>query len=147
MENKTLIQIGIGLTVGIVIYRLLFLLGLLKSNETKNKESLVNIDFLNNPTKFIESAPPGAKLYTQAEASKMCKQIWDAKGFFLDNEIAALSVILAIPDKTRMAQLAERFYKDYARNLMAFLVSFLEEKEGQFTIVKNHIETLPPYKI
>jgi len=64
---------------------------------------------------------PNAKLITRNYTNGLCKRIYDAMGFFSDDEPAVFSVFAQLKYKTQVSWLADVFQQNYKIDLLDFL--------------------------
>ncbi len=72
---------------------------------------------------------PGALLITVAKAFELSKIIYDAKGYFNDDEAAVYGVFQSLKAKTQVSFLAEKFFDKYQVSLWGYLQNMMNEKE------------------
>lgn len=63
----------------------------------------------------------GAKLYTRSYTDQIAKQIYDALGYFSDDEASVIAVFRTIQHKTQVSWLAYVFQKNYKTDLFDFM--------------------------
>lgn len=99
---------------------------------TGNKAKVKVIDNLDifNKQRCLElnKQYPNAKKLSNAEVQDLCKRLYDAKGFFNDDENAVYSVFQSIPYKSYICQLTVAFESLYGKNLINYL-DFLSADE------------------
>jgi hypothetical protein len=64
---------------------------------------------------------PNAKLITRNATNGLCKRIYDAMGYFSDDEPAVFSVFAQLKYKTQVSWLADVFQQNYKIDLLDFL--------------------------
>ena len=77
----------------------------------------------------LEVGPGSSYLFSQSTTDQLAKAIYDAKGFFNDNENAVYGVFSQINTKAQVSWLATRFAVKYKYDLLEYLKSFLNQKE------------------
>jgi len=99
---------------------------------TGNKAKVKVIDNLDifNKQRCLElnKQYPNAKKLSNAEVQDLAKKLYDAKGFFNDDENAVYSVFQSIPYKSYICQLTIAFESLYSKNLINYL-DFLSADE------------------
>jgi hypothetical protein len=70
-----------------------------------------------------------AKGLVSTDISKTCGMIYDAKGFFDDDEDKLYDVFRAIPNLTIFSMVSNIFSYIYKVNLRDYLINFMNEKE------------------
>ena len=99
---------------------------------TGNKAKVKVIDNLDifNKQKCLElnKQYPNAKKLSNADVQDLAKKLYDAKGFFNDDENAVYSVFQSIPYKSYICQLTVAFESLYNKNLINYL-DFLSADE------------------
>lgn len=121
---------GAVIAAGAGIYFLMKYLKKLK--EDKEQNTAENTTNAQNPWSFNNfldwsKVPSGTNILTYQQCLDKAKQIWNAMDavFFEDEEIA-VGVIVSLPSKIQVAQIAKTFFDNYAgRDLLNFL------KEGK----------------
>lgn len=72
---------------------------------------------------------PGAQITTVGYAATWCKQVYDAKGLFNDDEAAIYGAFAALKYKTQVSWMAYNFYQIYKVDLYGYLKNFLNTSE------------------
>jgi len=131
-------------------------LGLTDSEETKAfnaavskaKEDAAKVGSPWN-VNFYKQAPEGARLLTVSSADNLAKQLWDAHGFFDDNEAAAVGAIKELKAKSQLSFLCERFMMKYKQDLFTWLTKWLTPYIGtpdeELKIITDYVNSLPNY--
>lgn len=89
-------------------------------------------DDLKRNNVILSLTPYGQKTYGQI--------IYNAKGFFNDDESAVYGVFRALKSKTQISYLSEWFFYTYKQDLKAYLQSFLNENEfGNVATICNKL--------
>lgn len=86
------------------------------------------------------SKPKTLLVYKEIDAINMAKKIYDAKGFFNDNESVVIGVFRQQSSVATVSQLSDIFLRVYKQDLWAYL-SFLDSAEK--TQITNIINSLP----
>lgn len=81
-------------------------------------------------------------LITWSRALNLAENIYDAKGFFNDDEELVRASILSAGSIVNMSRVTDAFETQYNRSLQSYLFSFLNNRELQ-TYVIGPIESLP----
>lgn len=123
-QDRKLIQyvILVGAGYFLVLKPILEKLGLKKSAEEKALEDINYIPPAGNV--WAGSAykqVPGALLLTSSVAKKYAKQIYDAFGFFGDDEAVIFGIFRSLKTQSQVAWLAKAFKELYGTELLTFL--------------------------
>lgn len=70
---------------------------------------------------FLSNVPSGTLLLTSAAAKNYADTIYDAFGFFGDDEAAVIGVFRQLKTQSQVASLAKRFNELYKKDLLQFL--------------------------
>jgi len=82
-----------------------------------------------------------AHLLTVASARGLNKIIFDAKGYFNDDEAAVYGVFGQLTYKTQVSFLADQFFLVYKQSLYGFLQNMFNDKElAQVAIIVNKLK-------
>lgn len=146
IDPNTLIKAGISLAGLFIVYRLLQKVGLLPTAEST--QAAQNLQQLENATvwdynKFLSNLPAGAKLLTQNGAAAYVNDLWNATGYFNDDEQAIYGVFRAMKTQSQISALAKRFNQLKAQDLYSYLKNYLNEEE--LLTVKKIIDQKPKY--
>lgn len=145
-ENAPLILIG-GLGIGayvFIIKPLLETLGLKDSSEDKAyAKEKIKLDKTAFDPKFINNAPKGSGMFNAATGKALAQKLYDAKGFFNDNEDKVFGVFKQCKAKSDVSTIAYYFNSLYSKDLHSYL-DFLDQAE--MTKVQNIIDDLPNYR-
>ena len=88
-----------------------------------------NLDIFNKQKCLeLNKQYPNAKKLSNTEVQALAKKLYDAKGFFNDDENAVYSVFQSIPYKSYICQLTVAFESLYGKNLINYL-DFLSAEE------------------
>lgn len=110
---------------GVVIY---FIYKQITGNKAKVKV-IDNLDIFNKQKCLeLNKQYPNAKKLSNADVQDLAKKLYDAKGFFNDDENAVYSVFQSIPYKSYICQLTVAFESLYNKNLINYL-DFLSADE------------------
>ena len=115
-----------------VLFGLLEALGLRDSkSDTSFKKLQATVAEYFSPTYLTNLSAKGEQyyLFSQSTTDQLAKAIYDAKGFFNDNENAVYGVFSQINTKAQVSWLATRFAVKYKYDLLEYLKSFLNQKE------------------
>ena len=93
--------------------------------------------------KFLASLPAGALLLTQNGAAAYVDDLWDATGFYNDDEEKIYGVFRAMKTQSQIAALAKRFNQLKGKDLYSYLRDYLNDAE--LLIVKGIIDQKPKY--
>lgn len=95
--------------------------------------------------------PKGYLLLTSATLDDIVKKIYDAMGYFYDNEDVVKAQIKRANNKIKIAQISERFTKKYNRDLLTFLKEGVGVRwnagldEDVLDSVLKYVNSLPTY--
>jgi hypothetical protein len=122
-DSKILLYGGGLLIVYFGILRPLFeKLGLARSQAEQqliNQQNLPNSKNAFSPLYW--KTIPNAKLITRNATNALAKRIFDAMGYFSDDESAVFSVFTQLKTKTQVSWLADIFQQNYRIDLLDFL--------------------------
>ena len=123
--NTLLIIGGIAVLYFGLINPLLKKIGLKKSESDKNVDDFEKLPNADNPFSpvFLRKIKPGTKikLITQANKEIYAKKIYNALGYFTDNEAEVLGVFKNLKTQTQVSDLATYFQIKYNQDLFTFL--------------------------
>lgn len=144
--------IGVGIVVIKSINGILRFLGIKKKPETANLDKAAQ-----DPTsfwnpKFWESGPTGTLLLTEATAQNYIQKIYDAIGWFNDDEEAIISVFKQLKTQSQASYLADKFAKKYNSDLLTFLRGtgyppYDRLSDYEVNDITEYLEKLPKYKL
>jgi len=97
-----------------------------EATSMQNLQVMVNENYF-APSYYKQFA--GAPLLTVASANNLCATVYNAAGFFNDDESAVYGVFQSLTYKTQVSFLAERFYSLYGKSLLGYLNEFLNQSE------------------
>lgn len=124
---------GIGAVYFLIIRPVLQSVGVIKTKEEKQQEKQEqeyatgsNSPF--NPA-YYKQAGSGALLVTKAVALQLAKELYDAHGFFNDDEEQVYGALRQLKAKTQLSWVADVFYQQYKQDLYTYLRSFLDDSE------------------
>ena len=146
IDPNILIKAGISLAGLFIVYKLLQKTGLLPTAEsTQAAQSLQALESSNywNYNDFLQKAPGGHALLTQAGAAAYVQDLWDATGTFNDDEEAIYGVFRAMRTQSQISALAKRFNQLKGKDLYGYLKDYLNESE--LLTVKKIIDQKPKY--
>jgi len=146
IDPNVLIKAGISLAGLFIVYKLLQKTGLLPSLESnqaaQNLQALESSNYWNY-NDFLQKAPPGHALLTQAGAAAYVDDLWNATSFYSDDEDAIYGVFRAMRTQSQIAALAKRFNQLKGKDLYGYLKDYLNEAE--LLTVKRIIDQKPKY--
>lgn len=146
IDPNVLIKAGISLAGLFIVYKLLQKTGLLPTAESnqaaQNLQALESSNYWNY-NDFLQKAPGGHALLTQAGAAAYVEDLWDATGTFNDDEEAIYGVFRAMRTQSQIAALAKRFNQLKNKDLYGYLKDYLNEAE--LLTVKKIIDQKPKY--
>lgn len=161
---KTAIQIALGAAALLAIYKLMQKFGLIQTTAEAKEEQATNkasgssteVDFNNpmlafNPNYFqtitadIQNKNKKAKVSFELQKGllnpyDLSNQVYDAKGFFHDDNEKLYSVFRNIQTQFQLSLVAFNFNLKYKKDLLEYIKSFLnsDEIERVFDMVKNY---------
>ena len=157
MKNEKIdynLLIFAGIAIGIVyLFRkvgdagsgLLSGLGLTNTEE----ENQILTEFQNenywNFNEFLDTMPAGGLLLTQTYAANLVNQLWDATGFFNDDEEAIYGVFRSLKTKSQVAALSKKFYELKGQDLYSYLKNYLNDSE--MLTLSSIIDQKPKYNL
>jgi hypothetical protein len=146
IDPNVLIKAGISLAGLFIVYKLLQKTGLLPSAESnqaaQNLQALESSNYWNY-NDFLQKAPGGHALLTQAGAAAYVDDLWNATSFYSDDEEAIYGVFRAMRTQSQIAALAKRFNQLKSKDLYGYLKDYLNEAE--LLTIKNIIDQKPKY--
>jgi cbb3-type cytochrome oxidase subunit 3 len=97
--------------------------------------------------KIAQAAGHTVTLIKAAEADRLAKIIWDSVGVFYDTPTAATAAVKQVPTQAALSFLAERFAKNYDRDLWNWLAFKFDtdEQKKELTNMAHFVEKLPKY--
>jgi acyl-CoA-binding protein len=137
MDLKKYIPYAIGLIVIYIIYK--------QFTGAKAKVKLVdNLDIFSYQ-KWIDTKAkfPKAQQLSSPEIIALVDRIYNAKGYFNDDEQAIYGVFRAMKTQSQISALAKRFNQLKAQDLYSYLKNYLNEEE--LLTVKKIIDQKPKY--
>ena len=128
-DNEQLILYAGGLAILYfgVLRPLLRKLGIQQSAQEQQQETQVTTTStstnVNNPFSptFWQKGPAGTKLLTVAYTTQLADRIYNALGYFSDDEAAVISVFRLMKTKSQVSWLSDIFQKKYQTDLFDFL--------------------------
>jgi DNA-binding PucR family transcriptional regulator len=157
-QNKLIeYVIYIGAGYFLILKPILQKLGIEKSAEDKELESVDLIAPKNSVWSGKTFYVGGAKLLTNADATKLSKIIYDAFGFFGDDESAIIGVFRGLKTQSQVASLAQKFKEVYKTDLFTFLQKGSKSAQiyrpassglnaSEISMILNIIKSKPKYK-
>jgi hypothetical protein len=146
IDPNTIIKAGVTLAGLFIVYKIAQKLGIIPSKEST--EEAQNLQALESSSvwdynKFLSNLPAGAKLLTQAGAAAYVEDLWDATGYFNDDEEKIYGVFRAMKTQSQIAALAKRFNQLKTQDLYSYLSNYLNSEE--LLKVKGIIDQKPKY--
>lgn len=157
MKNQKIdynILILAGVVIGVVyLFRKIgsagsgILSGLGITNTEQENEILTQFQSENywNFNEFLSTIPAGGLLLTQNYAANLVNQLWDATGFFNDDEETIYGVFRSLKTKSQVAALAKKFYELKGQDLYSYLKNYLNDSE--MLTLAGIIDGKPKYNI
>lgn len=132
-DNQTYLIIGGLLLVYIAGNKIFEKIGLTKTPEDKANESLLakmETENYFDPAYYDERHKKYTlTVLTPESYNNLARNIYNAKGYFNDDEDAVYGAFRAMGAKVQVSQLARTFYNTYKKDLQQFLKSFLSGDE------------------
>jgi hypothetical protein len=133
-----------------VLNPLLKKLGFKKSDEEKaNDEAAIKIPGWD--PNFYRSAPSGSLILTSAAAENFAKTLYNAFGFWNDDEEAVYGVIKSLKTQSQLSFLAAKFFEKYQKDLYEYLRgaqhSWHRLEEEELAYVNKLVAAMPKYKV
>ena len=146
IDPNVVIKYGVTLAGLYIVYKLAQKVGIIPSQESKAETQ--NLQALENASvwdynKFLSSLPGGALLLTQAGAAAYVNDLWNATGYFNDDEEAIYGVFRAMRTQSQISALAKRFNQLKNQDLYSYLRNYLNDNE--MLTVKKIIDQKPKY--
>lgn len=148
IDPNTIIKAGVTLAGIFIVYKVLQKIGVIPTAESnqaeQNLQQLMAADYwdYNN---FFAAAPANHLLLTQAGAEAYVNDLWDATGYFNDDEEQIYGVFRQMKTKSQVASLAKRFNELKSFDLYNYLENYLDESE--LLKVKAIIDQKPMYNL
>jgi hypothetical protein len=123
-DDSKLLLYGGGLIIVYfgILRPLLEKLGIARSQADQQLINQQNLPNNKNPFSPVYwKTIPGAKLYNKNDTISFAKRIYEAMGFFSDDEPAVFSVFSQLKYKTQVSWLADVFQQNYKMDLLDFL--------------------------
>jgi hypothetical protein len=146
IDPNTLIKAGVSIAGLFIVYKILQKVGVLPTAESNQAaQNLQQLESSNywNYNDFLAKAPGGHALLTQAGAAAYVEDLWDATGYFNDDEEKIFGVFRAMRTQSQIAALAKRFNQLKNKDLYGYLKDYLNETE--LLTVKKIIDQKPKY--
>lgn len=134
-NNTKLIEYGIGAAIIYfgIINPLLKKLGVKTTTQEDTAQKQKTTAYSGGSTTYWNpnywKSIDNAMLLTYSSTNDLMKQIYNAKGLFVDNEPAVYGAFKQLKYKTQVSWLADNFFKTYGKDIFGFLDSFLSDKE------------------
>jgi len=146
IDPNVVIKYGVTLAGLYIVYKLAQKVGLLPSQESKAETQ--NLQALQSATvwdynKFLFSLPGGALLLTQTGAAAYVDDLWNATGWYNDDEEKIYGVFRAMKTQSQIAALAKRFNQLKNKDLYGYLRDYLNDAE--LLTIKQIIDQKPKY--
>jgi len=146
IDPNTIIKAGVTLAGLFIVYKIAQKVGLVPTAASnaaqQNLQQLETASYWDY-NKFLSSLPGGALLLTQAGAAAYVDDLWDATGYFNDDEEKIFGVFRAMRTKSQVAALAKRFNQLKSKDLYSYLSEYLNDEE--LLKVKAIIDQKPTY--
>jgi len=146
IDPNTLIKAGVAIAGLYIVYKIAQKVGVIPTAESnaaqQNLQQLETASYWDY-NKFLSTVPAGALLLTQAGAAAYVDDLWDATGYFNDDEDKIFGVFRAMKTKSQVAALAKRFNQLKSKDLYSYLDEYLNDEE--LLKVKAIIDQKPTY--
>jgi hypothetical protein len=146
LDPNTLIKAGVTLAGLYIVYKIAQKVGVIPSAaSTAAQQNLQQLETASywDYNKFLSTIPAGALLLTQSGAAAYVDDLWDATGFFNDDEDKIYGVFRAMKTQSQVAALAKRFNQLKSKDLYSYLNEYLNDTE--LLKVKGIIDQKPKY--
>jgi hypothetical protein len=100
---------------------------------------------------WLTRFPKGYKIFTSDSVKTICENIYDAMGYFSDNDDIVKAQIKKCNSKVKVAQVAQRFSQMYSRDLFTFLKEGVGVRwnsgmdEANLNAIVDYVNSLPNY--
>ena len=97
---------------------------------------------------YWQNAPTGARLITSAGANDFAEKIWDSVGIFTSSITDVVGVIHQLSAKSQVSFLADMFYKNYNKDLLAWLTlqyTKMGTPDPALADITTYVNNLQPY--
>jgi len=146
IDPNTLIKAGVTLAGLYIVFKIAQKVGVIPSAASnaaqQNLQQLETASYWDY-NKFLSTVPAGALLLTQSGAAAYVDDLWDATGYFNDDEDKIYGVFRAMKTKSQVAALAKRFNQLKSKDLYSYLNEYLNDEE--LLKVKGIIDQKPTY--
>lgn len=141
--------------LGIIVVKsfnsILRFLGLKKKPETENLDKAAQDPGSFWNPKFWESGPAGTLLLTESAVQSYIKKIYDAIGYFNDDEEAIIGVFKQLKTQSQASYMADKFAQKYNSDLLTFLRGtgyppFDRLSDYEVNDITEYMEKLPKFK-
>lgn len=154
-RNQDLI-LKIGIAVGAYFFiakPILQKLGILKSKEQKIIDDYLSAPAKDNPFSpiFYTLPRPATTLLTSAKAIQLADRLYNAFGYFSDDEAAVYSVFRELKNQCQVSFLSDYFSRKYKTDLLTFMVQGKGQlpqsglSAPELNIVIDIVKNLPRY--
>jgi hypothetical protein len=143
-NQDLLIKAGlVGAGYFLIVHPTLKAIGVIKSSEEKEQEKLASTYATSTGSPFnpqFYKTVPNAVLLQKESAKQLASLIYNAMGYFDDDEDQVYAVFRQLKAKTQVSWVAEIFYQTYGKDLYSFLSSRLSEDE--MTVINQIVSGL-----
>lgn len=148
VDPNTIIKATVTLAGLFIVYKILQKIGVLPDKESRSEElnlaALESADYFDY-TKFLATYPAGTLLLTSASAAQYVDELWNATGYFNDDEEEIYGVFRKLKTKSQVAFLAKKFNDIKGQDLYAYLKNYLNNEE--LLTIKKIIDPKPKYNL
>ena len=116
-------------------------LGLVSSRQEQNALNQMATDNYFNPNYWKQQ--PGALIITESYTRQFTETIYEAYGWFNDDEAAIYGIFEQMKTKSQVSWLAMKFQEYYNKSLLEYLKSFLNSEE--LATIATIINKLPKF--
>jgi hypothetical protein len=145
VDGGTILLVG-GIAAGLyfgVFDPLLKALGVKDSKDSKKAKELGKTNAFD--PNYWKQGGVGTKLITVSGATAYAKVIYDAHGFFNDDEDKVRGVFRQLRTKSQVSFLADYFYRTFNKGLFDYLQTFLGPSD--LSAISDIVERLPNFKV
>lgn len=146
LDPNVILKTGVTVAGLFIVYKLLQKFGIVQTQEGKQEQqNLIEFEASNvwDYNKFLLNLPVGALLLTSSGAAAYVNDLWNATGYFNDDEQAIYGVFRAMKTKSQIAALAKRFNQLKGKDLYGYLAEYLNDSE--LLKVKAIVDQKPNY--
>lgn len=139
----------------LVVRPILTKVGIVKSAEDRLLDQQTSLPNNINPFSpaFYRTGGAGTKILTSSAADRFAADIYDAMGYFTDDEAKIYSVFRQLRYQSQVSFLAEKFANKYSIDMLEFMKRGKNQfnpgsglNSEELTVIFNIVNRLPKYK-